>query len=89
MMKANRVYTLDEFEVGIPGTIIVTERKIGVCCPGCGEKSLLSLHRKDDKLDPGWNWDEETQSLTPSIDHDTPMCGWHGWLTNGEFDGRN
>ena len=50
-----------------------------VCCPKCG-CSMASITE-------GHKYDKETQSITPSLVHDTKFggCGWHGWLTNGEF----
>lgn len=49
-----------------------------MCCPGCGVISSSAGNHK---------YDKKTQSYTPSIVHDIKLggCGWHGWLTNGEF----
>lgn len=47
-------------------------------CPGCGKRSGSAGNHSFDKT---------TLSYTPSIVHDPKLggCGWHGWLTNGEF----
>jgi len=51
-----------------------------IVCPSCGE---ISAPMKK----AGLRFDKETQSVTPSIVHNTEFggCGWHGFLTNGEF----
>lgn len=52
----------------------------GYICPGCGGEDFMSLHDEQ-----GWRFSgsEESPSLRPSVLH-TP-CGWHGYLTNGEW----
>ncbi len=49
-----------------------------IACPGCGKISGSA---------GGHVFNKETLSYTPSIVHDKNLggCGWHGWLTNGEF----
>lgn len=50
-------------------------------CP-CGCGSLLGVRF------PPWNWngDREKPTVRASIHHSTPgKCGWHGYLTAGEF----
>lgn len=36
---------------------------------------------------PAWTWDGniEEPTVTPSILHNKTKCGWHGYLTKGEF----
>lgn len=57
------------------------DKTIGLllCCPSCGRPSSSSTGNH--KYNPA------TQSVTPSIIHDTKLggCGWHGFLTNGKF----
>lgn len=55
-----------------------------VNCPGCGDMFALPFAVPPFST-PNWTWDEnkEKPTLTPSIVHKT--CGWHGWLTEGEF----
>lgn len=50
-------------------------------CPGCGQEDWL---RVDDGTH-GWTLGglADAPTLRPSILHRT--CGWHGYLTNGEF----
>ena len=81
-MKLNLV---DDFDLLINkgDAIPYFNRELGytqllIICPGCGQKSASSgTHR----------FYKETLSYTPSIVHDKSLggCGWHGWLTNGEF----
>lgn len=49
-------------------------------CPGCGQEDWLPIHPSF-----GWNMagSPDIPTLTPSILH--RPCGWHGYLTNGEF----
>lgn len=49
-----------------------------IVCPGCGQRSGSRGKHV---------YDRATRSYTPSIVHDPKYggCGWHGWLTNGEF----
>lgn len=51
-------------------------------CPGCMGIGAISLGG-----DAGWQWnsDRTKPTATPSILHDHPRCGWHGYLTNGEL----
>lgn len=50
-------------------------------CPGCGEMGGLNFGPS------GWTWDgnRAAPTCTPSILHDVARCGWHGYLTAGEF----
>jgi hypothetical protein len=80
-MKARIVEDVDDLVN--PGDILpVTGRggfpQLIIICPGCGQKSASAGNHK---------YDKETISYHPSIVHDTSLggCGWHGWLTNGEF----
>lgn len=54
---------------------------IFVCPCGCGDRRCLPVTG-----DKRWIWDgnKETPTLTPSILY-LDGCGWHGFLTNGEF----
>mgnify|MGYP006908306056 CR=1 FL=1 len=57
-------------------------------CPGCGAKSWLQFEGTSTTVSQGakWKWDgnREHPTLKPSV-HSTGCCGWHGWLTNGEW----
>lgn len=50
-------------------------------CPGCGEMGGIQFSPS------GWMWDgnRDAPTCTPSILHDVASCGWHGYLTAGEF----
>jgi hypothetical protein len=55
-------------------------------CPcGCGVVHAVSVCRGT-KTERSWLWDGdiENPTLTPSIQCLSP-CGWHGYLTAGEF----
>lgn len=54
------------------------KKQLVICCPQCGQISASAGNHI---------YNEETQSYTPSIVHNKELggCGWHGWLTNGEF----
>jgi len=49
-----------------------------IACPRCG---VVSASRGKHV------YNKKTQTYKPSIVHDIKFggCGWHGWLTNGEF----
>jgi len=54
-------------------------------CPGCGEIGYCPLEGPGDKW--GWDGNEDAPTLTPSI-HSAPDkggCGWHGFMTAGNF----
>ena len=59
-------------------------------CPcGCGDLSGIEFDNVPPKPPRDthrwhWNGNRETPTLTPSL-HKTDGCGWHGFLTNGEF----
>jgi hypothetical protein len=41
----------------------------------------------DDRIGfPSWKWNgsKNAPTLTPSVHHNTPECGWHGYLRDGE-----
>lgn len=72
-----------------PGAFCIavdSERKpavIRAICPGCGDWLGMTLGGT------GWKWDGDRQrpTLSPSILHNKKHggCGWHGFLTAGEF----
>lgn len=77
-MKANLVTPqteLDEMKPGDYSFYNTNEGRLGIiyCCPGCGKPSAGTQKH---------SLDLENVSVKPSIVH---YCGWHGWLTNGEF----
>lgn len=94
-VRAHLVADIDVPEVE-PGDVEVrafdgTVQGYGYACAGCGSRSYLAL--SDDN--PGPRWDvtagdprkPETVTLSPSISHTVERggCGWHGYLTMGEF----
>lgn len=54
-------------------------------CPGCQE--ALAIDNMAEPGNPNWSIDFETITAKPSIHHlrNGLGCGWHGYLTNGEF----
>lgn len=54
-------------------------------CPGC--KGIGGVSFKTAKDPHGWTWNGnlEKPTCTPSILHNKSKCGWHGYLTAGEF----
>lgn len=57
-------------------------------CPGCASLVRLPLAPARNG-GAAWEWDGnvEAPTLSPSIRHVDPACGWHGWLRSGEFVG--
>jgi hypothetical protein len=82
MIKLNLVDNIDlVINKGDAREVFNTElgwTQLIICCPGCGKVSGSACKHK---------YNKETQSYTPSIVHDIDLggCGWHGFLTNGEF----
>lgn len=80
-MKLNLVDDIDDLKEKGDALIVIGRNKkkqLILCCPGCGRKSGSR---------GGHVFDESTKTYKPSIVHNTEYggCGWHGWLTNGEF----
>ena len=85
-MKLNLFEDIDH--VTEPGDAIIVTGKhaksgkeikqLITCCPGCGKISGSAGNHI---------YDEETKTYRPSIVHSELLggCGWHGWLTDGEF----
>ena len=87
--------TFDELEHAGPGAILAARSTSGGIasivhrCPGCGEIGGIAVARP---LGGGPSWRMtgpiEAVTLSPSIVHGgTPHggCGWHGFLTAGEW----
>jgi hypothetical protein len=59
-------------------------------CPGCGQWGSIPVGHPKPAKSPSWDIvagsldDPTTLSLTPSILCQS-CCGWHGYLTSGEF----
>ena len=56
---------------------------LAIRCPGCGSESYLPTG--DSR---GWNLvSEDPLTITPSVFHTKEKggCGWHGFLTDGEW----
>lgn len=90
-MKATIV---DDIEKGAPGALepVVQHDSTELAgfamrCPGCGSLSWLSV-RADDPP-PSWTLTGYPESITlsPSVFHrkERGGCGWHGFLTAGEW----
>ena len=84
-MKLNLVGGKDQIQYPEKaGDAIIIDYKthIGLvwCCPKCGQ--ITSTARGSKHV-----FNIETNSLTPSIVHNIKLggCGYHGFLTNGEF----
>jgi hypothetical protein len=67
------------FENGAPATLVHR-------CPGCGEIGGLRVAASPSHVEhwslTGW---PDAPTLSPSIHHAEPHCGWHGWLRAGEW----
>lgn len=95
-MPVRVVDNLDAFEEhGQPGDVLPTTASGGcgvegylMRCPGCGQESSLPLGSS-----PGARWtvtagDPQTGAgltLSPSVWHRVPSCGWHGWVRDGRW----
>lgn len=100
-MNATLVNDLELFEAGGPGTVMIIygvfdpfgvlddtqPAQLAIKCPGCGEQSALPLDGSTDPASPGWALTHVKGriTLTPSVHHDVPGCGWHGHLRDGEW----
>jgi len=91
-MKAIKYTDFDDFrENGKAGAFMVMEcdgeiHGIANKCPGCGYESFLPV---GEGPIPRWQYDGngDAPTLTPSVHHNETKggCGWHGYLTNGEW----
>lgn len=84
--QATVVESFDKFEAGGPGTVMWTVNKTSLLnkCPGCGAPGALSIDNDGNVPTPKWRIESVSPiTLRPSIVHE--KCGWHGYLTNGEF----
>jgi hypothetical protein len=82
-MKAHICNIYEDFENAGAGAVIYTEPNGALIkCPGCGNESALDERQGDNH--PSWVMDKQAHTFTPSIHH-LRGCGWHGYLTNGEF----
>ena len=88
----------EEFEAAGMGAIIGIRQfgggdtivSLGLKCPKCGEVSAMTLDTNR-STETGKTWHMEgwpdSITLTPSIHHNVPSCGYHGHLKNGVFTG--
>lgn len=95
-MPVRVVDDYDAYEAhGQPGDVCVTTHHGSsdvagylMRCPGCGQESSLPLGSS-----PGARWvvtagDVHTGAgltLSPSVWHRVPSCGWHGWVRDGRW----
>lgn len=58
---------------------------IEFACLGCKSKCWIPIAGSKWTAGDGWKWNGSLThaTLTPSILNN--CCGWHGYLTNGEF----
>ena len=56
-------------------------------CPGCGQEAGIMLCGPDSWSKWTLTGSHEKPTLSPSLHHDVPECGWHGFLRNGVFEG--
>lgn len=87
-IKAMFYDDLDQFEAAGPGAIMYLDGSALIKCPGCGRESCCTERRGENH--PSWIMDKTTNSWQPSVHHNGgppqyPSCGWHGYLTNGEW----
>jgi hypothetical protein len=90
-MKAKPVGGWDELETAGPGAFIWATHgsedpaQIIFNCPGCGNVGGCPVVPGAHDGKPAWTFDghRESPTLTPSIR--MGCCGWHGFLTAGEF----
>lgn len=61
-------------------------------CPGCRSITAIQFYQLDGRAMWTWDGNVESPTCTPSILHTkrgdgskSDGCGWHGYLTNGEF----
>lgn len=60
-------------------------------CPGCNLDMTVTTHDPPSGPDGRAKWtetgslEEGNLSIMPSIWHQDESCGWHGFLTDGEF----
>lgn len=64
------------------------ERTIILNCPGCGDRSAMTVYSPGTPKPPSPSWEisgeGENLTLKPSINC-VGCCKWHGWLTNGVY----
>ena len=55
-------------------------------CPGCGRFGSVRVGLSKEADRHQWQWDGNVSepTLKPSLHH-VGCCGWHGYLTAGEF----
>ncbi len=90
-----RVTAFGQGEVGLPGDVepcIDEEGRLwglAMCCPGCGSGSLMHIGAVIGG--PSWQVTAgdprtgEGLTLSPSVWHRVPSCGWHGWVRGGQW----
>lgn len=78
-------------DAGEPGQACqLHERLLQFACPGCGRFGAIRCGSPKPGESPSWVIaagslaDPTTLTLTPSINC-VGCCGWHGYLTAGEF----
>lgn len=90
--------TYKEFKNAVAGAVEIRGRGVhaetdqplyggaAIKCPGCGLDSYLPF---DGSGSNNWRFDGNTEqpSVVPSVFHTKELggCGWHGYLTNGEW----
>lgn len=73
-MRAGDFYFVDQADGSVWG--------LNHVCPRCGHLGGMKF---GDAGAWSWNGNREAPTCTPSILHSKETCGWHGFLTAGEF----
>lgn len=60
----------------------IQDKKASFQCPGCNGYTEIPVNDPNDQRSWTWNGDKDRPTLTEII---LCSCGWHGYLTNGEF----
>jgi hypothetical protein len=94
MIKATQVNSFEELHTNIPGQYylpINSDKEIKAIimnCPGCGKTGGMTVYKPNTPKPPSPSWEMngegENITLKPSINC-VGCCGWHGYLTNGEY----
>lgn len=86
-LRAHERCTVEDGDPAGSYCVDLVARDFWYVCPcGCGWKGHLKLRAPDGTKPAGaahsWNWNHETKTLTPSVNH---VNHWHGHLKNGEW----
>lgn len=93
-LKVTIADSFDSLAAAGPGAIYfpqstsAAERAMIMNCPGCGDRSAMTVYPVGTPKPPSPSWEMSGEganlTLKPSINC-IGCCKWHGWLTNGEY----